>query len=66
MAMCILVSPTEYIKDLKALCDSRRGVFIEEKFAENKLILRYKVPLSEIITDFVDKIKSLTHGYGSF
>jgi translation elongation factor EF-4 len=28
--------------------------------------LRYKLPLAEIITDFVDKLKSLTHGYGSF
>jgi translation elongation factor EF-4 len=28
--------------------------------------MKYKLPLSEIIVDFVDKLKSLTHGYGSF
>jgi len=28
--------------------------------------LKYKLPLAEIIIDFVDKIKSITHGYGSF
>ncbi len=60
------MAPTEYLKDLKLLCENRRGSFIDESFSENKMILRYKLPLSEIITDFVDKIKSLTHGYGSF
>jgi translation elongation factor EF-4 len=33
---------------------------------EKKYILKFDLPLAEIIIDFVDKIKSITHGYGSF
>lgn len=66
MATCILVAPNDYLRDLKLLCEGRRGVFIGESFRENKTVLKYKLPMAEIITDFVDQIKSLTHGYGSF
>jgi GTP-binding protein LepA len=48
------------------LCESRRGTFLDEISNERKTILKYKLPLAEIIIDFVDKIKSITHGFGSF
>jgi GTP-binding protein LepA len=66
MTFCTIVVPPDYVKDIKLLCDSRRGSFIEEVQSERKTVLKYKLPLAEIIVDFVDKVKSLTHGYGSF
>lgn len=69
-----IVIPKEYIGDIKILCDTRRGTPLEETLigtlsldVENKrYILKFRLPLAEIITDFVDIIKSVTHGYGSF
>jgi GTP-binding protein LepA len=49
------------------LCQDRRGVQQEMTFLdEGRIVLRYRLPLNEIITDFYDKLKSMSAGYASF
>ena len=46
--------------------DSRRGIFRDQKIlSEERSILHYEMLLAEIIFDFYDKLKSVTHGYGT-
>jgi GTP-binding protein LepA len=48
------------------LAESRRGIFVaQEMISETRQILKYEVPLAEIIYDFYDKLKSVTRGYGT-
>jgi GTP-binding protein LepA len=59
--------PRGCYEDVKILCKKKRGEQISENIIDDrKIILKYKLPLAEIIVDFVDKLKSITHGYGSF
>jgi len=57
------------IESIEVVCDfikSRRGVFQSNEYlSEDRVKLTFSVPLSEIIVDFYDRIKSLTRGYGS-
>jgi elongation factor 4 len=62
-----IVTPKEYLGNLIKLCEDRRGEQLEMTFLdEDRLVLRYKLPLNEIITDFYDKLKSVSAGYASF
>ena len=60
------IVPNESIGDLMTLCESRRGVYKNQRFlSATRQILDYELPLNEIIFDFYDKLKSLTRGYGT-
>ena len=49
------------------LCQDRRAEYISTEYLDTeRVLLVYEIPLSEIVLDFYDKIKSLTSGYGSF
>ncbi len=62
-----LIIPTTSIGDIMKLCQERRGTYISTEYLdESRVILLYEMPLSEIVIDFYDKIKSITSGYGSF
>ncbi len=62
-----IITPKIYLGNLIKLCEERRGEQLEMTFLdEDRLVLRYKLPLNEIITDFYDKLKSLSAGYASF
>jgi translation factor GUF1, mitochondrial len=62
-----IITPKIYLGGLIKLCEDRRGEQLEMTFLdEDRLVLRYKLPLNEIITDFYDKLKSLSAGYASF
>jgi elongation factor 4 len=62
-----IITPKEYLGNLIKLCEERRGEQLEMTFLdEDRLVLRYKLPLNEIITDFYDKLKSCSAGYASF
>ena len=62
-----IITPKDYLGNLLKLCQERRGEQKEMTYLdENRLVLRYKMPLNEIITDFYDKLKSLSAGYASF
>ena len=61
-----VICPTENIGDLMKLCDGRRGIYRAQQFVSStRQILDYELPLSEIIYDFHDKLKSITRGYGT-
>jgi len=58
--------PKEFLGDMIELCKSKRGEYVSTEFLDiNKVQVVFEMPLGEIITDFYDKIKSLTRGYGS-
>ncbi|MDR0272800.1 MAG: translation elongation factor 4, partial [Clostridiales bacterium] len=62
-----IMLPTEYIGPVMELCQERRGVYIGMEYMDDKrAILRYELPLNEIIYDFFDTLKSRSRGYASF
>lgn len=64
---CHIIAPSEYLGSIMNLGMEKRGVCIKTETMDSKrLLLTYKLPLNEIITDFNDKLKSITRGYGSF
>jgi len=58
--------PQEYVGGVLALCQDRRGRQRDMAQHGSRVQVRYDLPLSEIVLDFHDKIKSVTRGYGSF
>jgi len=66
-----IITPSEYIGDLMTLCQEKRGVYKNTEYIKShstsldRAILKYDIPLAEIITDFFDKLKSISHGYAS-
>lgn len=64
---CSVMAPAEYLGALMALAVERRGSCLHTESVEGgRLLLAYRFPLNEIITDFNDRLKSITRGYGSF
>lgn len=62
-----VITPQSYLSDIMQLVKNRRGFHISTEYLnEGRLIITYELPLSEIIVDFYDKLKSVTRGYGSF
>ena len=59
--------PSEYVGSIIELCQEKRGIYkTQEYFDTSRVIVRYELPLSEIVYDFFDKLKSYTKGYASF
>lgn len=64
---CHLILPAEYLGAAMNLGMEKRGTLMKtETLDAKRLMLTYRLPLNEIITDFNDKLKSITRGYGSF
>ena len=64
---CHIMAPSEYLGAIMNLGMEKRGSCIKtETIDARRLLLTYRFPLNEIITDFNDKLKSITKGYGSF
>ncbi|MCL1998006.1 MAG: translation elongation factor 4, partial [Turicibacter sp.] len=62
-----IILPPEYIGQVMELCQERRGVYLGMEYAESsRAVLRYEMPLNEIIYDFFDTLKSRSRGYASF
>jgi len=62
-----LFSPAEYIGPIMELCQSKRGIYLSLEYIDDKRVaIYYELPLSEIVYDFYDKLKSATKGYASF
>ena len=62
-----IITPTEYIGNILKLTMERRGIFKNTTYLDTtRADLRFELPLSEIIFDFYDKLKSTTRGYASF
>ncbi len=65
-----VITPQEYIGNIMSLAQDKRGVYKNTEYisagsAEARAILHYDIPLSAILTDFYDKIKSVSAGYAS-
>lgn len=61
-----IITPNDYTGTLMDLCQSKRGIFINMTYIDKiRVNLEYEIPLSEVITDFYDQLKSRTKGYAS-
>jgi GTP-binding protein LepA len=62
-----IIIPNQYFGSISELLKNKRGKFLETKILEeNKTLLVYEIPLSQIVWGFYDDLKSLTSGLGSF
>lgn len=62
-----IFTPSEYIGPIMELCQNKRGNYLNMDYIDPKRVnIHYEIPLSEIIYDFFDKLKSYTKGYASF
>jgi len=62
-----IITPKEYVGSIMNLCQEKRGIQKGFKYLDpNTAMLEYEMPLSEILLDFHDKIKSLSRGYASY
>ena len=67
MVSAEIMVTTEYIGPIMQLCQERRGIYQETEYIESdRAVLRYEMPLNEIIYDFFDALKSRSRGYASF
>ena len=61
-----MITPNEYIGNLMSLAQERRGVFKNQTYLDtNRVVLHYEIPMSELVGDFYDDLKSLSSGYAS-
>ena len=61
-----IITPTEYYGPIMELVTKRRGIYKSQEYpAPHRVQLNYEIPLSEIIIDFFDELKSRTRGYAS-
>ena len=59
--------PSEYIGSIMKLCQDKRGNYISMEYIDSTRVnIHYEIPLSEIVYDFFDRLKSTTKGYASF
>jgi GTP-binding protein LepA len=64
--MVSVVTPTGYIGPLMELSTSRRGVFVDMEYLDpQRVLLRFEIPLAEVIVDYYDQLKSRSQGYAS-
>lgn len=62
-----IITPAEYIGSLIALCTEKRGMQTNMQYLDEKRVeLTYEMPLSEVLFDFYDRLKSYSRGYASF
>ncbi len=62
-----IMAPTDYLGAIMSLTMDKRGELLKtETMSASHLLLSYRLPMNEIITDFNDKLKSVTRGYASF
>ena len=62
-----IFTPTDYIGPIMELCQDKRGTFLNMEYLDqSRVTIHYELPLSEIVYDFFDKLKSYTKGYASF
>ena len=66
MVACTIIAPSEYIGTIMELCQARRGqIGGMDYLSEDRVEMRYRLPLAEIVFDFFDQLKSRTRGYAS-
>lgn len=62
-----IFTPSQYIGGIMELCQNKRGIYLNMEYIdETRVNIHYEIPLSEIVYDFFDKLKSISKGYASF
>jgi len=62
-----IITPHEFIGSIMDIVKARRGVYLESEYVDPKrAMLKFEIPLAEIIFDFYDKLKTVSRGYASF
>lgn len=61
-----ILVPQEYLGDVITLCIEKRGVQKNMQYVGRQVALTYEMPLSEVVLDFFDRLKSVSRGYASF
>ena len=62
-----IIAPSEYVGAIMELCQNKRGIYKSIDYIDaTRINVHYEIPLSEIVYDFYDKLKSTTKGYASF
>ncbi|WP_019242656.1 MULTISPECIES: translation elongation factor 4 [Bacillus] len=62
-----MMAPNDYVGAIMELCQEKRGIFVDMQYLdETRVSIIYEMPLSEIVYDFFDQLKSGTKGYASF
>jgi GTP-binding protein LepA len=61
-----ILTPDEYLGSILKLCQERRGAQIDLNYVGNRAMVKYDLPLNEVVFDFYDRLKSVSKGYASF
>ena len=62
-----IITPSEYVGPIMELCQNKRGIYKSMEYIDQTRVnIHYEIPLSEIVYDFYDKLKSISKGYASF
>lgn len=61
-----ILTPDEYLGGVLKLCQDRRGIQKELTYAGARAMVKYELPLNEVVFDFYDRLKSISKGYASF
>ncbi|XP_066935161.1 translation factor GUF1 homolog, mitochondrial-like [Clytia hemisphaerica] len=62
-----LIFPEQYLGKIITLCEQKRGVQLNITYIDDtRIMMKYKLPLNEVVVDFFDKLKSISSGYASF
>jgi GTP-binding protein LepA len=61
-----ILTPDDYLGSVLKLCQDRRGVQVDLSYIGNRAMVKYDLPLNEVVFDFYDRLKSVSKGYASF
>jgi GTP-binding protein LepA len=61
-----ILTPDEYLGAILKLCQERRGAQVDLNYVGNRAMVKYDLPLNEVVFDFYDRLKSVSKGYASF
>jgi GTP-binding protein LepA len=61
-----ILTPDEYLGSVLKLCQDRRGIQKELTYVGSRAMVKYELPLNEVVFDFYDRLKSVSRGYASF
>lgn len=65
IARCHILVPAEYLGNVITLCILKRGMQVDMVYHGNQVALTYDIPMSEVVLDFFDRLKSTSRGYAS-